>query len=53
MMTNGPAATIGETVEVALPRPRDRVALADNADYHHYRRTVFEFLYRKQVMAAA
>src|SRR3954463_1196846 len=27
MMTNGPAATIGETLEVALPRPRDRLAL--------------------------
>ena len=50
MMTNGPAATIGETVELALPRPRDRVALADNADYHHYRRAVFEFLYRKQLV---
>src|SRR5690606_26050522 len=30
MMTNGPAATIGEIVEVALPRPRDRVALAED-----------------------
>jgi ABC-type sulfate/molybdate transport systems ATPase subunit len=28
MMTNGPAATIGEIVEVQLERPRDRVALA-------------------------
>ena len=53
MMTNGPSATIGETLEVKLARPRDRVALADDADYHHYRRTVFEFLYRKQVMLAA
>ena len=53
MMTNGPGATIGEVVEVGLPRPRDRVALADDADYHHYRREVFEFLYRKQVMVAA
>ena len=53
MMTNGPAATIGETLDVMLPRPRDRVTLADDADYHHYRRAVFEFLYRKQVMLAA
>ena len=51
MMTNGPAATIGETVDVRLARPRDRVALADDANYHHYRRAVFEFLYRKQVAA--
>ncbi len=30
MMTNGPAATVGEILEVDLPRPRDRVALADD-----------------------
>jgi nitrate/nitrite transport system ATP-binding protein len=29
MMTNGPAATIGEVLSVDLPRPRNRVALAD------------------------
>ncbi|MCV6069964.1 ABC transporter ATP-binding protein, partial [Escherichia coli] len=33
MMTNGPAATIGEVLEVNLPRPRERVALADDAQY--------------------
>ena len=37
MMTNGPAATIGEILDVDLPRPRDRVALAENPRYHHYR----------------
>ena len=30
MMTNGPAATIGEILDVDLPRPRDRVELAEN-----------------------
>ncbi len=30
MLTNGPAATIGEILQVPLPRPRDRVALADH-----------------------
>ena len=30
MMTNGPAATIGEVLRVDLPRPRDRVALAED-----------------------
>lgn len=48
MMTNGPAATIGEILEVDLPRPRDRLALADNADYNHYRSAVLRFLYEKQ-----
>ena len=33
MMTNGPAATIGEILDVDLPRPRDRVALAENPRY--------------------
>jgi nitrate/nitrite transport system ATP-binding protein len=48
MMTNGPAATIGGIVGIALPRPRDRIELAENAQYHHYRTEVLEFLYRRQ-----
>ena len=31
MMTNGPAATIGEVLQADLPRPRDRIALAEDA----------------------
>lgn len=52
MMTNGPAATIGEIVEVKLPRPRDRVSLAQDAQYGAYRTAVLEFLYRKQAHPA-
>jgi nitrate/nitrite transport system ATP-binding protein len=48
MMTNGPSATIGEVLEVNLPRPRDRLALADNPEYNHYRHEVLTFLYEKQ-----
>lgn len=48
MMTNGPAATIGEVLEVNLPRPRDRVALADDAQYQKCRQAVLKFLYEKQ-----
>jgi nitrate/nitrite transport system ATP-binding protein len=48
MMTNGPAATIGEIVTVRLPRPRERVALAHDPLYMEYRTTVLEFLYRRQ-----
>jgi nitrate/nitrite transport system ATP-binding protein len=47
MMTNGPAATIGGIVEVALARPRDRVALAEDSAYVHYRKEVLEFLYTR------
>ena len=48
MMTNGPAATIGDIVEVRLPRPRERVALAHDPLYIDYRTRVLEFLYHRQ-----
>ena len=48
MMTNGPAATIGEVLHVDLPRPRSRVTLADDPAYLHYRKAVIEFLYTRQ-----
>jgi nitrate/nitrite transport system ATP-binding protein len=48
MMTNGPAATIGETLTVELARPRDRIALAENPHYVHYRKAVIDFLYKRQ-----
>jgi nitrate/nitrite transport system ATP-binding protein len=48
MMTNGPAATIGEILEVNLDRPRNRVELSDDAEYNHYRHAVLQFLYEKQ-----
>lgn len=53
MMTNGPAATIGEILAVDLPRPRERLALATNARYIHLRSRVLAFLYQKQFKAAA
>ena len=48
MMTNGPAATIGEILSIDLERPRNRIALADNPQYNHYRHEVLKFLYEKQ-----
>lgn len=48
MMTNGPAATIGETLEVDLPKPRNRVELANDAQYNEYRAAVLKFLYERQ-----
>ncbi len=47
MMTNGPAATIGEILEVDLPRPRDRLELAEDPTFVHLRQQVLEFLYSK------
>lgn len=48
MMTNGPAATIGEILDVKLARPRDRLALAEDPEFIHYRQQVLQFLYEKQ-----
>jgi nitrate/nitrite transport system ATP-binding protein len=48
MMTNGPAATIGEVLEINLERPRNRVQLADSREYNHYRAAVLKFLYERQ-----
>ena len=48
MMTNGPAANIGEILKIELERPRNRVQLADDTEYNHYRHQVLEFLYERQ-----
>jgi nitrate/nitrite transport system ATP-binding protein len=47
MMTNGPAATIGEILSIDLPRPRNRVELAEESHYVHYRKEVLDFLYTR------
>ena len=53
MMTNGPAATIGEILNVELPWPRERLKLAHDARFAEYRASLLEFLYRKQLKVAA
>src|ERR1700704_5026856 len=47
MMTNGPAARIGEVLDVPLARPRRRLELVDNPTYIHARGAVLEFLYAR------
>jgi nitrate/nitrite transport system ATP-binding protein len=47
MMTNGPAARIGEVLEVPLARPRRRLDMATNATYLKCRQRVLEFLYER------
>jgi nitrate/nitrite transport system ATP-binding protein len=47
MMTNGPAATIGEILTVDLARPRQRVELAEDSRYVHCRKEVLDFLYTR------
>lgn len=45
MMTNGPEATIGQVVDVDLPRPRNRLDLAEDPTFNRCRHLVLEFLY--------
>ena len=47
MMTNGPAATIGKILSIELARPQDRIGLAEDARYVHYRKQVLDFLYTR------
>jgi nitrate/nitrite transport system ATP-binding protein len=47
MMTNGPAARIGEVLDVPIPRPRDRLALAADRTYLKSREAVLKFLYER------
>jgi len=47
MMTNGPAATVGEILEVNLPRPRERLAVSEMPEYNHCRHEVLRFLYER------
>jgi nitrate/nitrite transport system ATP-binding protein len=52
MMSNGPAATIGEVLRVGFPsvatEARDRLEMAHNARYLECREHVLQFLYQKQ-----
>ena len=47
MMTNGPAATIGEILRVNIDRPRQRVELVEDARYIACRKAVIDFLYTR------
>jgi nitrate/nitrite transport system ATP-binding protein len=47
MMTNGPDATIRDILPVDLPRPRNRVELAEDPRYTHLRKEVLDFLYTR------
>jgi nitrate/nitrite transport system ATP-binding protein len=47
MMTNGPAAHIGEILDVPLARPRKRLELVADATYTRCREAVLKFLYER------
>jgi len=47
MMTNGPAATIGEDLPIRLERPRNRIEAAEMAEYNHARHAILHFLHQR------
>jgi nitrate ABC transporter ATP-binding subunit len=47
MMTNGPAATIGEVMEIPFPRPRDRTQIMEDPEYYDLRNHALDFLYNR------
>jgi nitrate/nitrite transport system ATP-binding protein len=53
MMTNGPAATIGEVLDVAIPRPRDRLTLVGDPAYVAARAAVLRFLHERHRLPVA
>jgi nitrate ABC transporter ATP-binding subunit len=47
MMTNGPAAKIGEVITVPFPRPRDRTRIMDTPEYYKLRNYTLDYLYNR------
>jgi len=47
MMTNGPAAKIGEVLEIPFSRPRNRAAIMEDPKYFEMRNYALDFLYNK------
>lgn len=47
MMTNGPAAKIGEVMEIPFPRPRDRSRLLEDPRYYELRNYALDFLFNR------
>lgn len=47
MMTNGPAAEIGEVIEIPFNRPRDRARIMEMPEYYKVRNYVLDYLYNR------
>ncbi|MGB3758017.1 MAG: nitrate ABC transporter ATP-binding protein [Rivularia sp. (in: cyanobacteria)] len=47
MMTNGPYAKIGEVMEIAFPRPRDRARIMEDPEYYKLRNYALDFLFNR------
>jgi len=47
MMTNGPAAKIGEIMEIPFHRPRNRTQVMEDPHYYELRNHALDYLYRR------
>lgn len=47
MMTNGPAAEIGEIITIPFARPRQRSQIMDNPEYYSIRNHALDFLFQR------
>jgi bicarbonate transport system ATP-binding protein len=47
MMTNGPAAGIGEVLTIDFPRPRSREEIMEDPRYYELRNSALDFLYNR------
>jgi bicarbonate transport system ATP-binding protein len=47
MMTNGPAAKIGEIMEIPFPRPRDRARIMEDPHYYKLRNHALDYLFHR------
>jgi hypothetical protein len=47
MMTNGPAAHIGEVLTIPFSRPRDRTRIMEDPEYYRLRNHALDYLYRR------
>jgi nitrate ABC transporter ATP-binding subunit len=47
MMTNGPAAGIGEVLNIDFPRPRSREDIMEDPHYYELRNSALDFLYNR------
>jgi nitrate ABC transporter ATP-binding subunit len=47
MMTNGPAAKIGEVLNIPFARPRDRDQIMEDPEYYNLRNYALDFLYHR------
>jgi len=47
MMTNGPAAKIGEILDIPFARPRNRTSVMQDPEYYHLRNYALDYLFRR------